>query len=201
MAGNITTLSSTIASGCIRASKLAQRCLGPDRRVDDRLPGRRDVGLDLIDRAHVEMRQVALDEVLPVAVRVARRVGGRQVVFLETVVGEHAGKAAVADEDRPGAAVAQRLGDADAVEGRAEGSFGEERDRRRAVDLQHILVKPGGGSCPEGAESRDLPPAGAGCPKASDAPSEDRRPPHTGGPPGCPECRGVPESTGAGERR
>ena len=78
--------------------QLAQRRLGIDRSVDDRLPGRCDIGFELVDRAQPEMRQMPAHEGLPVALplAVAQRVVGWQLVFLKTVVGEDAGKAGMA---------------------------------------------------------------------------------------------------------
>ena len=130
IAGNITTLSSTIASGVKPRQQLPQRRFGGDRGVDDRLPGRRHIGLELVDRAQLEMRQMALDESLPVALALAvgERLVGRQVMLLEAVVGKHARKAGMADEHRPRPARPQGLRDADAIERRAKAGFRKQGD-------------------------------------------------------------------------
>ncbi len=110
--------------------QLAERRFRAYRRVDDRLPGRADIGVELIQRGQVEMRQVPAHEGLP-GVRPPLGRGGGQVMLGKAVVGEQAGEAGVADEDRPRAALAQRLRDTDAVQRGAEARFRKESDGRR----------------------------------------------------------------------
>ena len=92
-----------------------------------------------------EMRQMAPDEGLPVALPLAvgERAVGRQMVLLEAVVGEHAGEAGMADEHRPRAARPQRLRDADAIQRRAEAGLREKRDgRMRAMPVICASARP-----------------------------------------------------------
>nr|WP_245264439.1 hypothetical protein [Mesorhizobium sp. LNJC405B00] len=125
---------------------MAQRRLGVDGGVDDRLPGRRDIGLELVDRAQPEMRQVPAHEGLPIAlaVAVAQRLIRRQMVFLEAIVGKDAGEAGMADEDGASAPCAQCLCDTDAIQRGAETGFGKQRDGRAGFTRQLFLFNPAG---------------------------------------------------------
>ena len=92
------------------------------------------------------MRQVPAHEGLPVtlALAVAQRLVGRQLIFLETIVGKDTGETGMADEDRPGALGTQGLRDADAIQRRAEACFGKQRDGRAGFTRQLILFIPAG---------------------------------------------------------
>ncbi|BAB50900.1 msr8648 [Mesorhizobium japonicum MAFF 303099] len=92
------------------------------------------------------MRQVPAHEGLPVALAlaVAQRLVGRQLVFLETIVGKDPGETGMADEDGPRALRAQRLRDADAIQRGAEACFGKQRDGRAGFARQLILFIPAG---------------------------------------------------------
>jgi hypothetical protein len=128
--------------------KLAERRLGLDDRIDDRLPGRRDIGLDLIDRVEPEMRQMPFHESLPVVLPLAlgQPVVGGQLVFLETVVGEDTGKPGVTDEDGTGATRLQRLGDADAIQRGAETGFRKQGDGGTRAACHGTSVRPADGA-------------------------------------------------------
>ena len=110
-----------------------QPLMGDDGAVDDRLPDRHHVSRKLADRREPEMGQMAGDEIGPELrhLLVREPAGHVDEILLEAVFLEHALEAAVADEDRVVAALAQLLGDADAIQRRAEGGLGIKHDGLR----------------------------------------------------------------------
>ena len=107
-----------------------QPLMGDDGAVDDRLPDRHHVSGKLADRREPEMGQMAGDEIGPELrhLLVREPAGHVDEILLEAVFLEHALEAAVADEDRVMAAGPQLLGDADAIQRRAEGGLRIEHD-------------------------------------------------------------------------
>ncbi len=109
--------------------QLLQGALGAYRGVDDRIPGRRDIGVYLRERRQPERVPMALYEGVPIGGRLGRLVGGRRDrILLKAVRREDAAEAGVANEDRFGAQAAQLLGDPDAVQCGAVAGLGKECD-------------------------------------------------------------------------
>ncbi|MNI38448.1 hypothetical protein D3C73_925870 [compost metagenome] len=110
---------------------MLQRLLGFDGGVDDRFPGRGHVAVDLRLWGLVEIRDIALDEALPVVLVFRRRqwVDRRNRVLVESVFGKQPLEMFVADKHRLGPQFTQGLGDTNAVQGRAETGFRKQGDQ------------------------------------------------------------------------
>ena len=103
--------------------------------VAERLEGRRDEALELLDRRLAEDGRGVADEVLPELARVLGRLGGRgepHQPLLEPLLDQRPLERLLGDEDDPVPAPAQHVADPDAVVGRAVGALGEEGERLRA---------------------------------------------------------------------
>ena len=142
-AGKATTLSSTMTSGRDPVEDLAQLRLAVHRAVDQRLPGRLDERLELLDRGLAELRRGVADEVLPelpgVLARPRPSARRREVdqVLLEAECGEPAPPRRLGREDHPVPPAPQYVADADAVVGRPVRRLGHEQDGQR--DVRHRL--------------------------------------------------------------
>ncbi len=102
------------------------------RAVDQRLEGRRDERLELLDGRLAEDRRGVADEVDPELardLRLGRRGAEAHQPFLEALRLERPGERFLDDEHDPVAALAQDGADPRAVVGRTVGPFGEEHDR------------------------------------------------------------------------
>ena len=105
--------------------------LGPLRAVDDRLPAFLDVVVDLVDRRLAEIRDVAVDEVLPELRHLLGRHGLGEVhrVRFESVALVDLDETRVRQEHRLVTACLDGLGDSDGIESGTEGGLGKECER------------------------------------------------------------------------
>ena len=131
IAGNRMTLSTQIMSGLTLVEHAGQVLLRPFGGVDDRRPAILHVVVDLVVGRLAEVRDVAVDEVLPELRHLLGRHRRGQVhrMRLEAVALVDVDEARVGQEHRFVAARLDGLGDADGIERRAEGGFREKCDR------------------------------------------------------------------------
>ncbi len=124
------TLSTQIRSGLDLRQNAGQILLRPFGAVDDRLPAILHVIVDLIIGALAEIRDMAVDEVLPELRHLFGRHRRRKIdrMGLEAIALVDIDEAGIGQEDGLVAERLDGLGDADGIQRRAEGGFGKECD-------------------------------------------------------------------------
>ena len=128
---------------------VAQLRLAVHRAVDERLPGRLDEALELLDRRLAELRRGVADEVLPELTGIRLRLAGRDLgcgseideILLEPQQRELALPRGLRREHDAVAPFEQYLADADALIRRAVGRFGHEQDGQLSTGHQVSLAR------------------------------------------------------------
>ena len=116
---------------------LAEAVVDVLRPAHERLPGRADEALELLDRGLAEHRARVADEVLPELARLLLGLGGRlepHQPLLEALLLERAGERLLDHEDHPVPAPPQRVADPHAVVRGPVGPLREEDDRAHGSD-------------------------------------------------------------------